>query len=58
MLGNMAGVIQPGGVVLAVLVGAMWAQGSGKSHLLTGCKGQGINSSHLSLGVNMACGFI
>ena len=53
-LDNPAGVIKPGRVVLVVLVGVVWVWGSGKSYLLTGCKEQGINSSHLSLGVTKA----
>ena len=57
-LSNPAGVIKPGRMVLVVLVGVVSAQGSGKSHLLTGCKEQGINSSHLSLGVTKAGGFL
>ena len=58
MLGNLAGIIKPGGVVIVVLVGVVWVLGSGESHLLTGCKEQGINNSHLSLGVTMASGLL
>ena len=36
MLGYLAGVIKPGGALLAVLVGVVQALGPGESHLLTG----------------------
>ena len=55
-LGSPEGIIKPGRVVLAFLVGVMWALYIGKFHLLTGCKEQGINSSHLSLGAAMSGG--
>ena len=58
MLSNPAGVIKPGRMVLVVLVGVVWVWGSGESHLLTGCKEQGINSSRLSLGVTKAGGLL
>ena len=58
MLSNPAGVIKPGRTVLVVLVGVVWARGSGESHLLTGCKEQGINSSCLSLRVTKAGGLL
>ena len=57
-LSNPAGVIKPGRTVLVVLVGIVLVRGSGESHLLTGCKEQGINSSRLSLGVTKAGGFL
>ena len=57
-LSNPAGVIKPGRMVLVVLVGVVLARGLGESHLLTGCKEQGINSSRLSLGVTKAGGFL
>ena len=44
-LGNPAGIIEPDGAVLAILVGAVGAWGPGDAHLLTGLKEQGINSS-------------
>ena len=46
MLGYAAGVIKPGGAVLAVLVGVVQVGGVGESHLLTNLKEQSINSSH------------
>ena len=51
MLGKLAGIIKPGRAVLAVLFWVVWPWGLGKSHLLTGCKEQGINSKSLSLRV-------
>ena len=53
-LGSQAGVIKPGGVLLAVLLGVLWAMGPSKSHTLTGYKEQSINRSCLILGVTMA----
>ena len=46
MLGYPAGVIEPSGAVLMILVGIVQAWGSGESHLLTSLKKQGIHSSH------------
>ena len=58
MLGNPAGVIKPGGVVLMVLVGVVQAWGLGESHLLTSLKEQGIHSSYFQLGVTTANGLL
>ena len=44
-LGYAAGVIKPGGAVLAVLVGVVQVGSAGESHLLTGLKEQSIHSS-------------
>ena len=45
MLGYPAGVIKPGGAVLAVLVGVVQVGGVGESHLLASLKEQSIHSS-------------
>ena len=58
MLGNLAGVIKPGRAVLVVLIRVVYMWGSGNSHLLMGCKEQGINSSRLSLGVTKPGGLL
>ena len=55
-LGNPAGVIKPGRVVLTVLVRVVQAWGLGEAHLLTSLKEQGIHSSHFLLGVTIANG--
>ena len=44
-LGYPAGVIKPGGAVLAILVGVVQAGSTGESHLLTSLKEQSIHSS-------------
>ena len=56
VLGYPVGVIKPGGVVLAVLVGVVGAQGLAEAHLLIGCKKQDINRSRLKLGLTVAGG--
>ena len=58
MLGNQAGVIEPGGAVLTVLVRVVQAWGLGEAHLLTILKEQGIHSSHFLLGVNATNGLL
>ena len=58
MLGNLAGVIEPGRAVLTVLVRVVQAWGSGEAHLLTSLKEQGIHSSCFLLGVTAANGLL
>ena len=58
MLGNPAGVIKPGRVVLMVLVRVVQVWGSGEAHLLTSLKEQGIHSSCFLMGATAANGLL
>ena len=57
-LGNPAGVIKPGRVVLMVLVRVVQVWGLGEAHLPTSLKEQGIYSSCFLLGVTTANGLL
>ena len=57
-LGYPAGVIKPGGVVLAVLVGVVQVGSAGEFHLLTSLKEQSIHSSCFQLGIAAAGGLM